>query len=399
MTERLTRGFAVTDREPKCPFDPSARLVGMARAEEPVRVPMYEPRFGDADVLVVSRYADARAALGDNRLRYSHLPLADGSPRTYMPGFPPDFDGAEHARLRRMLSGIFTRKRVQTLRPMIERVVAECLDATEKAGPGADLIATFALAVPSNVIGEVLGVPTELRHDFHRLSTGIVNFASSPAEYFAHLGAFREYITHVVEEIRREPGEGLISSLLRDEEGKLSTEEIIGMTSALVVAGHETTAAMIGVSALALIQQPEQLALMLAGGDDGTEKAVEEFLRYMSISGVFPRAATEDVTIGSWQVKAGERVLISLLNANRDAELVSEPNRLDVSREPVGHLAFGFGTHQCPGQHLARLELQVALPALFRRFPGLASAVPAEDLSFHSEGANVYGLAALPVTW
>ncbi|MFE7751584.1 cytochrome P450 [Streptomyces sp. NPDC057428] len=398
MTERLTRGFAVTDREPKCPFDPSARLVGMARAEEPAKVPMYEPRFGDADVLVVSRHADARAVLGDNRLRYSHLPLADGSPRTFMPGFPPDFDGAEHARLRRMLSGIFTRKRVQTLRPMIERVVAECLDATEKAGPGADLVETFALAVPSNVIGEVLGVPSELRHDFHRLSTGIVNFASSPTEYFAHLGAFREYITHVVEEIRREPGEGLISSLLSEDEGKLSTAEIIGMTSALVVAGHETTAAMIGVSALALIQQPEQLAL-LAGGEDSTENAVEEFLRYMSISGVFPRAATEDVTIGSWQVKAGERVLVSLLNANRDPELLPEPNRLDLSREPVAHLAFGFGTHQCPGQHLARLELQVALPALFRRFPGLASAVPAEGLAFHSDGANVYGLEALPVRW
>lgn len=105
------------------------------------------------------------------------------------------------------------------------------------------------------------------------------------------------------------------------------------------------------------------------------------------------------MTIGSWQVKAGERVLVSLLNANRDPELVPEPDRLDLSREPAAHLAFGFGPHQCPGQHLARLELQLALPALFRRFPGLELAVPADELVFHQDGANVYGLEALPVTW
>lgn len=398
MTERLTRGFAVTDREPRCPFDPSARLAAMAGEEEPTRVPMYEPRFGDADVLLVSRYADVRAALGDTRLRYSRLPLADGSPRTYLPGFLPDFDGAEHTRLRRMVSGIFTPKRVQTLRPMIERIVAERLDALDEAGPGTDLVEAFALTIPSDVIGEILGVPTSLRGDFHRLSAGIVNFANSPAVYFSHLAAFGAYVTSMVDEIRRNPGEGLISSLLAAGDEKITDAEIIGLTSALVVAGHETTASMLGVSALALIQRPDQRALLL---DESvpTRNAVEELLRYMSVSGVFPRAATEDVTIGSWRVKAGERVLVSLLNANRDPELVPEPDRLDLSREPAAHLAFGFGSHQCPGQHLARLELQLALPALFRRFPGLELAVPADELVFHQDGANVYGLEALPVTW
>ncbi|WP_181387453.1 cytochrome P450 [Streptomyces sp. Act143] len=398
MTERLTRGFAVTNREPKCPFDPSRRLAEMGRQEIPPVVPMYEPRFGDADVHLVSRYADVRAVLADRRLRYSHLPQADGNPRTFMPGFLPDFDGAEHVRLRRMISGIVAPKHVHHLRPVIEQTVEQCLDEMDKAGPGADLIAAYALAVPSTVISEVLGVPPAFRDEFHTLSTRIVNFANAPAEYFAHLAKFGAYMTELVDDIRRRPAEGLISSLLQGHHGEVSNAEVIGLSSALVVAGHETTASMIGVSALALIQQPEQLALLL-DENVATADAVEELLRYMSVSGVFPRAATEDVTFDGWQVKEGERVLVSLLNANRDPELLADPDRLDLSRAPVAHVAFGHGPHQCPGQQLARMELQLALPALFRRFPALRLAVPAEDLVFHRDGPNVYSVAALPVTW
>ncbi|MGW2353212.1 cytochrome P450 [Actinacidiphila glaucinigra] len=398
MTERMTRGFVVTDRDHGCPFDPSSRLAEMGRQEEPTRVPMYEPRFGDADVLVLSRYADVRAALGDARLQYGHLPLADGSPRTYMPGFLPDFHGAEHTRLRRMIAGAFTPKRVKTLRPMAEQIISERLDAMEEAGPGVDLVEAYAVSVPSIVIGELLGVPSSMHREFHSISAGVVNFTNSPAEYFALLGEFGEYMKNLVDEIRRRPTEGLISSLLRERPGEVSDQEVIGLSSALVVAGHETTASMIGVSALALMRQPAQLAVLL---DElrSTRDAVEELLRYMSISGTFPRAASEDLTIGTTRVKAGERVLVSPLTANRDPELVRDPDRLDLTREAAAHMAFGFGSHQCPGQHLARLELELALPALFRRFPGLRPAVPDEELVFHRDGPNVYSLQALPVVW
>ncbi len=248
------------------------------------------------------------------------------------------------------------------------------------------------------MIGELLGVPSSMHHEFHSISAGVVNFANSPAEYFALLGEFGEYMKNLVDEIRRRPTEGLISSLLRERPGEVSDQEVIGLSSALVVAGHETTASMIGVSALALMRQPGQLAVLL-DASRSTGDAVEELLRYMSISGTFPRAASDDLTIGTTRVKAGERVLVSPLTANRDPELVRDPDRLDLTREAATHMAFGFGSHQCPGQHLARLELELALPALFRRFPGLRPAVPDEELVFHRDGPNVYSLQALPVVW
>ncbi|MBY8879940.1 cytochrome P450 [Actinacidiphila acidipaludis] len=399
MTERLTRGFVVTDRQPGCPFDPSQRLTHMARQEEPTRVPVYEPRFGEADTVILSRYADVRAALGDTRLQYGHLPLPAGEPRTFMPGFPPDHHGAEHIRLRRMMAAAFAPKRIRTLGPLVDKVLAERLDVMEAAGPGVDLVAAYAVAVPSIVIGELLGVPASMHQDFHSLSAGVVNFASSPAEYFAHLGKFGAYMKDLVAEIRRHPTDGLITELMEGRSGDIGDAEIVGLTSALVVAGHETTAAMIALGALALLERPDQRALLL-DESVSTADAVEELLRYLSISGVFPRVANEDITIGEWPVKAGERVLVSLLTANRDPRLVPDgADRLDLTREPVQHMAFGFGTHQCPGQHLARLELQLALPALFHRFPELRLAVPADELTFHGDGANVYGVEGLPVAW
>ncbi|WP_406261885.1 cytochrome P450 [Actinacidiphila glaucinigra] len=297
-----------------------------------------------------------------------------------------------------MIAGAFTPKRVKTLRPMAEQIISERLDAMEEAGPGVDLVEAYAVSVPSIVIGDLLGVPSSMHSEFHSISAGVVNFANSPAEYFALLGEFGEYMKNLVDEIRRRPTEGLISSLLRERPGEVSDQEVIGLSSALVVAGHKTTASTIGVSALALMRQPGQLAVLL-DESRSTRDAVEELLRYMSISGTFPRAASGDLTIGTTRVKAGERVLVSPLTANRDPELVRDPDRLDLTRKAAAHMAFGFGSHQCPGQHLARLELELALPALLRRFPGLRPAVPDEELVFHRDGLIVYSLQALPVVW
>ncbi|MEU1618830.1 cytochrome P450 [Streptomyces sp. NPDC005722] len=399
MPEKLTRGFAVTDRDARCPFDPSERLAEMARREGPTRLRMVEREYGEVDVLMFSRYADVRALYNEPRLDHSFIPTPDGAMDSALPGFFPRYHGADHARLRRMVAGSFTPKRVEQLRPRIEAIVSELLDEVEEAGPGVDLFEAYALPLPSIVIGEILGIPGSEHRDFNRLCAGIVDFSLPPEEAFKNFMRLNDYVGDLVAQNHRNPTDGLIGALVAQRHGEVTDEEIVGMVSALVLAGHETSAATIALSALALMQQPEQLAVLL---DDAhsTADAAEELLRYMSVSGGFPRMSTEDVTIGDHVVKAGEWVLASPLNANRDPEVVSgDPNTLDLTREPIQIMTFGSGIHQCPGQHLARAELQVALAPLFRRFPGLRLAVPAEELSFHRFGPNVYALDALPVAW
>lgn len=398
MTEQPTRGFVVTDRDARCPFDPSERLAEMARREEPTRVTVFEREHGEVEVLTFHRYADVRALYNDPRLDHSFIPVPDGAMAS-QPGFFPRFHGTEHARLRRMVAGSFTPKRVAQLRPRIESVISELLDEVEEAGPGVDLFKAYALPLPSIVIGEILGIPSAEHRDFDRLCAGIVNLSLPPEEAFKNFMRLNDYVGGLVAQNHKSPTDGLIGALVEQRHGEVSDDEIVGMVGALVLAGHETSASTIALSALALMQQPEQLAVLLDDANSVAD-AAEELLRYMSVAGGFPRMATEDVTIGGYTVKAGEWVVASPLNANRDPEVVSgDPNTLDLTREPIQVMTFGSGIHQCPGQHLARTELQMALIPLFRRFPGLRLAVPAEELSFHRFGPNVYALDALPVAW
>jgi cytochrome P450 len=399
MTEQLTRGFVATDREARCPFDPSERLTEMARRGEPTRVKVYEREHGEVEVLTFHRYADVRALLNDPRLDHSFIPAPDGAMEASQPGFFPRYHGAEHARLRRMVAGSFTPKRVAQLRPRIESIISELLDEVEEAGPGVDLFKAYALPLPSIVIGEILGIPSAEHRDFDRMCAGIVDLSLPPEDAFKNFTRLNDYVGDLVAQNHRNPTDGLIGALVAQRHGEVSDEEIVGMVSALVLAGHETSASTIALSTLALMQQPEQLAILLDDANS-TANAAEELLRYMSVAGGFPRMAKEDVTIGGYTVEAGEWVVASPLNANRDPEVVSgDPNTLDLTREPIQVMTFGSGIHQCPGQHLARAELQMALIPLFRRFPGLRLAVPAEDLSFHRFGPNVYALDALPVAW
>ncbi|MEU0038906.1 cytochrome P450 [Streptomyces sp. NPDC006333] len=399
MTEQLTRGFVATDREARCPFDPSEQLAEMARREEPTRVKVFEQEHGEVEVLTFHRYADVRALYNDPRLDHSFIPAPDGAMQTAQPGFFPRFHGAEHARLRRMVAGSFTPKRVAQLRPRIESVISELLDEVEEAGPGVDLFKAYALPLPSIVIGEILGIPSAEHRDFNQMCAGIVNLSLPPEEAFKNFTRLNDYVGGLVSQNHKCPNDGLIGALVEQRHGEVSDDEIVGMVGALVLAGHETSASTIALSTLALMQQPEQLAILL-DDTNSVADATEELLRYTSVAGGFPRMAIEDVTVGGYTVKAGEWVVASPLNANRDPEVVSgDPNTLDLARQPIQVMTFGSGIHQCPGQHLARIELQMALIPLFRRFPGLRLAVPAEELSFHRFGPNVYALDALPVAW
>ena len=389
-------------------FDPVPELAEV-RDGEAVR-PM-TTTFG-ADAFLVTRHADVRAVLADSdrfsnefRRTFDALgapPITDEERARMRAGNLLGFDPPEHTRLRRMLTPEFTVRRMRRLEPRIVAIVEEHLDAMEGAGPPADLVADFALPIPSLVICELLGVPYADRAAFQARTSRMLDL-SLPVEERLELGReSRAYMADLVARAQARPGEDLLGMLVREHgdpsEGGLTTDELIGVAGLLLIAGHETTSNMLGLGTLALLRHPEQLALVR---DDpaAVGPAVEELLRWLGIvhSGV-PRTTTRDVELGGVAIPAGSLVVLSLTGANRDPRFLPGGDRLDVTRDAAGHLAFGHGVHHCLGAPLARTEMRIALPALLRRFPGLELAVPFADVEFRAFHF-IYGLHALPVGW
>jgi cytochrome P450 len=301
-----------------------------------------------------------------------------------------------------MLTPEFTVRRMRRLEPRIVEIVDDHLDAMEQAGSPADLVRDFALPIPSLVICELLGVPYADRASFQARASGLLDL-SLPVEERLELGReSRAYMADLVARAQAEPGDDMLGMLVRERgagsEGGLSTDELIGIAGLLLIAGHETTSNMLGLGTLALLRHPEQLAVVR---DDpaAVGPAVEELLRWLGIvhSGV-PRTTTQDVELGGVAIPADSMVILSLTSANRDPRFLVDGDRLDVTRDAAGHVAFGHGVHHCLGAPLARMEMRIAFPALLRRFPGLALAVPFEDVGFRAFHF-IYGLHALPVRW
>ncbi|CAJ61641.1 Cytochrome P450 FAS1 [Frankia alni ACN14a] len=385
-------------------FDPISELstardtVGVCPVVTPFGVPAH----------LVSRYDDVREVLSDSVRfstadRHALMPPDAAGPteQEYAQarvGNLLAYDPPEHTRLRRMLTPEFTMRRMRALEPRIVDIVSAALDDVERAGRPADLVSTFALPVPSLVICELLGVPYADRAEFQRRTVDQLDASHPPEHRLALQQASRAYMATLVERARRDPGEDILGMLVREHGDDISAEELVGIASLLLLAGHETTANMLGLGTLALLRHPDQLARVR---DDpaSVEPAVEELLRWLSIvhAGI-PRTATTEVTIAGSTIAAGEHVVLALPGANRDPALVDDPDRLDITREPAGHVAFGHGLHHCLGAPLARLELRIAYPALLRRFPGLALAVPYEQIAFRPYSV-IHGLQALPVTW
>jgi cytochrome P450 len=269
-------------------------------------------------------------------------------------------------------------------------------------GPPADLVHDFALPVPSLVISLLLGVPYEDHEFFQHQSTKGLDSRSTDDEKLAAIGAMFDYMWKLAELKDREPGDDLMSRLMTDyvAKGELSRETAVMNGVILLQAGHETAAGMIALGTVALLQHPEQLQ-RLRETDDPVLIAniVEELMRYLSIvHSQVDRVALEDLTINGQLIRAGDRVLMNLPAGNWDAAFVDNPDIFDIDRNPRGHLGFGFGVHQCIGQNLARVELQIALATLVCRLPGLRLAVPQEELSFGDE-REIYTIHELPVTW
>lgn len=385
-------------RSPRCPLTPPAEFAdwrdnpGLQRA-----------RWQGKQVWMISRHEDIRAALVDPRLSANTMAYATAvSDQTESPAQVfARLDDPEHHRLRRMMAGQFTFRRAEALRPQFQAIADRYLDEMIAAGPPADLVRSFALPVPSMVICHLLGVPYE-DHDFFQEQSGAGQDATDPERQAAAQLALFGYMFELVERKEREPGDDLMSRLVTDHvlTGELTRETAAMNGVVLLAAGHETTASMISLGTLALLQHPEQSVRLRESGDPAVAAAiVEELLRYLTIvHSMIDRVAVEDLTIGGQLVRAGETVLMNLPAGNFDPEFLERPGDFDPGRSVRGHLSFGYGVHQCLGQHLARTELQVALPTLFRRLPDLALAAPADTLNFLNN-KEIYGLQELPVTW
>jgi cytochrome P450 len=297
-----------------------------------------------------------------------------------------------------MLTPEFTVRRMRRLEPRIIEIVDDHLDAMEKAGPPSDLVADFALPIPSLVICELLGVPYADRAEFQARTSKLLDLSLPMDERQAVGQESRAYMADLVGRAQAEPGDDMLGMLVREHGDDLTTDELIGIAGLLLIAGHETTSNMLGLGTLALLRHPDQLALVR---DDpaAVAPAVEELLRFLGIvhSGI-PRTTTEDVEVGGVVIPADSLVILALAAANRDPRVVPDGDRLDITRDAAGHVAFGHGVHHCLGAPLARMEMRTAFPALLRRFPGLKLAVPFEEVGFRAFHF-IYGLQSLPVTW
>ncbi|GAA1301670.1 cytochrome P450 family protein [Pseudonocardia xinjiangensis] len=369
---------------------------GTLRTDEPV-IRLERP---EGAVWLLSRYADVRAALADPRLvkdwRYT-LPPEEraAAPVSPMPMMllmdPPD-----HTRLRKLVSRSFTLRRMEGLRPRVEQIAGELLDALPPTGR-VDIMAEYAFLLPVLVICELLGVPADDRDDFAAWSNTMVD-ESTRDESNAASGKLFEYLSRLIAEKRAHPDDALISGLIEvaEDGDRLSEGELIGMATLLLIAGHETTVNLIGNGLLALLTHPEQLAL-LRERPDLLPSAVEEFLRWDSPVHSTPlRVAAEDVEYSGVTIPARSVVTLSLAAANRDPARFDGAEELRVDRDPAGHVAFGHGLHHCLGAQLARIEGQEALGLLLARRPELALAVDPQELLYR-HSTLVRGLRTLPV--
>jgi cytochrome P450 len=377
-------------------FDPDPELALLRDVSPVVRIELPGYTTEPAWAWLVTRHEDVREVLGDAR-RFSTSRSAVGE-RSQGEGFLVAYDPPEHTRLRRMVSAPFTMNQIRRLRPRIEAIVAECLDAIAQAGPPVDLVETFALPIPSLVICELLGVPYHDRAGFQHTSKGRIDLSTTAVERMAARMESRRYMAQLVARQRVEPGADLLGMLVRDHGSELTDAELVGIGDLLLYAGHETTANMLGLGTALLLHHPDQLVVMRER-PDGVADAVEELLRFLSIvSAPMARTAVIDTTIGGQPIKAGDLVVCSLPAANRDRALADDLDRLDLTRTAGPHVAFGYGIHRCLGAPLARMEMEIAFPSLLRRFPNVHLALPTEDISFLTHSV-VYGVRSLPVAW
>jgi cytochrome P450 len=388
-------------RAGRCPFDPPPALKELQEEAPVTKVRLWD----GSEPWLVTRYAEQRAVLGDPRV----------SADTDRPGYPtkasPEggegklsfimMDDPEHARLRRMVTAPFAIKKVEALRPAVQRIVDGLIDDMLAGPQPVDLVEAFALPIPSLVICELLGVPYDDHAFFQDNTKTMVHRDATPGQRGQASREVAGYLAGLIGKRLAEPKDDLLSSIAgRITAGEIDHRQATEMALLLLIAGHETTANMIALGTLALLENADQLALLRETDDPGlVASAVEELLRYLHITHLGRRrAVTEDIELAGQVMRAGEGVIMVNEIANRDPDVFPDPDRLDITRDARRHVAFGFGVHQCLGQPLARMELQVVYGTLYRRIPTLKLACALEDVKFKND-AFIYGVHELPVAW
>ena len=374
MTD-LATGPVFTDDYWSDPF----AVLGGVREQAPVRE-VDLPEGGTT--WLVTRYADARSVMADPRFVKDFRNTLPPEQRAHVPGIPSPGgemmllnDPPVHTRLRKLVVKAFTVRRVAALRPRIETMASALLAMMPSDAP-VDLVADYAVPLPTAVICELLGVPVEDQNAFGEWSRILIDDSGEAASHQAN-ASLAAYLSELVERKRATPDEALISALIEvSEEGEqLSTTEIVAMAMLLLIAGHETTATLITTAVEAMLRDPDLRDRLAASDSDGLRAAIEEFLRWGSPIAQAPlRFAAEDVDFDGVVVPRGAMVMVSLAAANHDPARFEAPDELEPGRDTTGHLAFGHGLHFCLGASLARLEAEVALRTLLDRYPGIAAA-------------------------
>lgn len=392
-------------KAPGCPLDPPPAY-RLLRAEQPVsKARLYDGR----EAWLVSRYEDVRKILSDSRASVDAfhpgfpwlsevakaMNTADGGVRPLGRMDPPD-----HTELRRMLAPHFLIKRVRALRPATEELVDGLIDALLD-GPGpVDLVPALARPVPSTVVGWLLGVPAEAMATFGETTARLFDEDGSAETAVAARSELFEQLKELVELRRAEPDDNIVSRLVGfADEGKLTETNLLMQIGLLLGAGYDTTVKMITTGVLALLDHPEQAAL-LTKEPERAAVATEELLRYLTVAEYAPkRVAVEEIEIGGQTIRPGEGIICLISSANRDESMHERPDELDIERTTArDHLAFGSGIHLCVGHSVARMELEVVYGRLFSRIPDLRLAVDRAEIPF-SKGLDVQGAKSLPVTW
>ncbi|MFC0440041.1 cytochrome P450 [Kutzneria buriramensis] len=383
-----------------CPYEPPAAYTELSERGPINPVTLWNGR----QVWVVTSYALGRALLSDPR-------MSSDRSRDEYPSMAPNLsaeaarklvlvgmDPPEHDVHRRLLSPYFGLKQARAMRPAVQAIVDELVDDMLAKGPVADLVADFALSIPSRTMFALMGIPDDEAEFFESVTSGIMQGAD--AEGAQQAGArFVAYLDQLVAAQEQAPGSGLIGELARlVVSGELDHAELVQITMVLLIAGLETTASMIPVGALVLLDHPAQLRGLQAG-TVSLPVAVEELLRLAAVTDFAAiRWAKEDIEVDGHRIAAGEGVVVSSPMVNRDSAVHDDPYAFRIDRGSRKHMTFGYGIHQCLGQNLARLQLEVAYETLFRRIPGLRLAVPAERVTVRPVG-TMQGVRELPVTW
>ncbi|QIZ36154.1 cytochrome P450 [Saccharopolyspora sp. ASAGF58] len=349
-------------------------------------------------IWLVTRYADVRAALADPRLSLDKK-NSGGGYRGF--SLPPaldanllNMDAPEHARLRRIIGKAFAPRRIEPLRPRVQQIADELLDALTGQDE-ADLLPTYCAPLPITVICELLGVDAADRPDFRSWTDGMLA-PETLGQARDALRALYRYLLDLIAAKRANPGADFLSTLieLRDEEDRLSEDELTSAAFLMLFAGYENTVNLLGNGLAALLTRPSALARARRGISPTT---VDELLRFDPPPQLaIRRFPVADVEIGGVTIPAGETVLLSLVSAHHDPDRYAEPDHLDLGREDNPHLAFGHGPHYCLGASLARMEGEIGFGALLSRFPNLTLTVSEEELQWRNSFRN-RGLRTLPV--